>query len=572
MEINDYLKIANEYAVKHNKTDDFIVMGLYKLMQETDLNRVYAHTLLSQHGDNSFGFTTPQSNPVSSGVQTLTRIVTDPSGKTGTTVYSVDRDNNSNVSDIFFGSEQDHDLVRRFNDDLQNVDSLFDLKDVYTFDEISRIKHLTSTNLSTGLALELISQNNESFETGKYNAIQQSYFNQISLVEELNYGKSQKFDFFSKDPLYELMHLEIDLPLTPEGFFEHLNPTAQAKIIEISGFGHITFIEEVFQDLIDSNSPFISDSFVGSLFTLDSLRDVVLSYYDYNELDDLKFEFSLMADRFLSQPTIEQLLESEEKFANVDDMLMDVYAKHPELNYSIQDISIITDKEIEGRKEVIEHQVDKFHMYESAREISDLGPDQSARRTFLSKFKMYGEDLLKHGDHRMRFISSNQFAADAVLSASYYFDESVHNEILIDAVAINPQLSNEHIAELFEAVVDYAQKNKSIVMLTYDKKTPWGGIDKDRLINIVNSVVEQSADKVPFLCNFGIKNNRHHFACNYLVNTDTMKYEKLPKLFNQLKTFIDSHPDLDDLQLELKMDEFIAKERNKLKSDNKASI
>lgn len=48
MEINDYLKIANEYAVKHNKTDDFIVMGLYKLMQETDLNRVYAHTLLSQ--------------------------------------------------------------------------------------------------------------------------------------------------------------------------------------------------------------------------------------------------------------------------------------------------------------------------------------------------------------------------------------------------------------------------------------------------------------------------------------------------------------------------------------------
>lgn len=572
MEINDYLKIANEYAVKHNKTDDFIVMGLYKLMQETDLNRVYAHTLLSQHGDNSFGFTTPQSNPVSSGVQTLTRIVTDPSGKTGTTVYSVDRDNNSNVSDTFFGSEHDHDLVRRFNDDLQSVDSLFDLKDVYTFDEISRIKHLIAANLSTGLALELISQNNESFETGKYNTIQQSYFNQISLVEELNYGKSQKFDFFSKDPLYELMHLDTDLPLTPEGFFEHLNPTAQAKIIEISGFGHITFIEEVFQDLIDSNSPFISDSFVGSLFTLDSLRDVVLSYYDYNELDDLKFEFSLMADQFLSNPTIEQLLESEEKFANVDDMLMEVYAKHPELNYSIQDISIITDKEIEERKEVIEHQVDKFHMYESAREINDLGPDQSARRAFLSKFKMYGEDILKHGDHRMRFISSNQFAADAVLSASYYFDESVHNEILIDAVAINPQLSNQHIAELFEAVVDYAQKNKSIVMLTYDKKTPWGGIDKDRLINIVNSVVEQSVDKVPFLCNFGVEKNRHHYACNYLVNTDTMKYEELPKLFNQLKTFIDSHPDLDDLQLELKMDEFIAKERNKLKSDNKASI
>lgn len=572
MEINDYLKIANEYAVKYNKTDDFIVMGLYKLMQETDLNRVYAHTLLSQHGDNSFGFTTPQSNPVSSGVQTLTRIITDPSGKTGTTVYSVDRDNNSNVRDVFFGSDHDHDLVRRFNDDLQNVNSLFDLKDVYTFDEISRVKHLTSANLSTGLALELISQNNESFETGKYNTIQQSYFNQISLVEDLNYGKSQKFDFFSKDPLYELMHLKTELPLTPAGFFEHLNPTAQAKIIEISGFGHITFIEEVFQDLIDSNSPFITDSFVGSLFTLDSLRDVVLSYYDYNELDDLKFEFSLMADRFLSNPTIEQLLESDEKFANVDDMLMQVYAKHPELSYSIQDISIITDKEIEERKEVIEHQIDKFHMYESVREINDLGPDQGVRRTFLSKFKMYGEDILKHGDQRMRFISSNQFAADAVLSASYYFDESCHNEILIDSIAINPQLSDQNIAELFEAVIDYAQKNKSIVMLTYDKKTPWGGIDKDRLINIVNSVVEQSADKVPFLCNFGLKNNRNHFACNYLVNTNTMKYEELPKLFNQLKTFINSHPDLDDLQLELKMDEFIAKERNKLKSDNKASI
>ena len=37
MDINDYLKIANEYAVKHNKTDDFIVMGLYKLIQESSL-------------------------------------------------------------------------------------------------------------------------------------------------------------------------------------------------------------------------------------------------------------------------------------------------------------------------------------------------------------------------------------------------------------------------------------------------------------------------------------------------------------------------------------------------------
>jgi hypothetical protein len=572
MEINDYLKIANEYAVKHNKTDDFIVMGLYKLIQETDLKRVYAHSLLSQYGDNSFGLTTSQSSPLTHGVQTVTRIMTDPSGKNGTTSYSVDRDKNNNIRDVFFGHEHDHDLIRRFNDDLQNVESLFDLKDVYTFDEITRIKHLTLASLSTGLALELISQNNESFETGKYNAIQNSYRNQISLVEDVNYGKSQKFDFFSKDPLYELLHAKKEFPFTPDDFFKELNPTAQAKIIDISGFGHITFIEEVFQDLIDSDSPFITDSFVGSLFTMDSLRDVIISYYDYNELDDLKFEFSLMADRFLSNPTIEQLIEQDEKFANVDDMLMEVYAKHPEINYSIQDISIITDKEIANRKEVIDHQVDKFHMYESAREISDLGPSHNDRRDFLSKFKLYGSDILKEGEYRMRFISSNQFAADAVLSASFYFDEGIHNEILIDSVAINPQLSDIHITELLESVVDYAQKNKSIIMFTYDKDSPWGGIDKTRLINIVNAVVEQSIDNVPFLCNFGIEKDRYHYACNYLVNMDGMKYEELPKLFDKLKTFIDNNSDLDDLQLELKMDELIAKERNKLKSDNKASI
>lgn len=572
MDINDYLKIANEYAVKHNKTDDFIVMGLYKLIQETDLNRVYAHSLLSQHGDSSFGLTTPQSNPVSDGVHTLTRIVTDPSGKTGTTVYSVDRDNKSNIRDDFYGNEQDHDLVRRFNDDLQNAESLFDLKDVYTFDEITRIKQLTLASLSTGLALDLISQNNESFETGKYNALQHSYINQIAMVESLNYGKSQKFDFFSQDPLYELIHATKPFPFTPEDFFEELNPTAQSKIIEISGFGHITFIEEVFQDLIDSNSPFITDSFVGSLFTLDSLRDIVISYYNYNELDDLKFEFNLMSDRFLSNPSIEQLLEHDEKFANIDDLLMEVYAKHPELNYSIQDITIIKDKEISNRKEVIEHQVDKFHMYESEQEIRDLGPNQNDRRAFLSKFKLYGEDILKEGEHRMRFISSNQFAADAVLSASFYFDEAIHNEILIDAIAINPQLSDEAISDLFEAVVDYAQKNKSIIMLTYDKQTPWGGIDKKRLINIVNAVAEQSVDRVPFLTNFGLDNNRHHYSCNYLVNMESMKYEELPKLFEKLKSFIDSNPTLDDLQLELKMDEFVAKERIKLKTDIKSSI
>ena len=193
-------------------------------------------------------------------------------------------DKSEGVRDILFGLQDDHDLVRRFNDDLQHADSLFDLKDIYTFDEITRIKHLTTASTSISLALELISQNNESFETGKYNAAQNSYLNQISIAEDSNYNKSQKFIKFSGEALHQLISNSIQFPMTPESFFKDLNVTAQSKIIDISGFGHITFIEEDFQDLIDNDSPFIHDSFVGSLFKVDSLRDAIISYFHFDIL------------------------------------------------------------------------------------------------------------------------------------------------------------------------------------------------------------------------------------------------------------------------------------------------
>lgn len=571
MEIDDYLKIAKEYTVKHHKDNDFILMGLYKLIQDTDLKRLHAHSLLSQQGDGSYILITPQDKPLGNHINTLTAVTTD---RTGSKVFSVDKDKSDGLRDVLFGLQEDHDLVRRFNDDLQNANSLFDLKDIYTFDEITRIKHLTSASTSLSLALELISQNDESFETGKYNAAQNSYLNQISIADDSNYNKSSKFIKFSGDALNELISKDVEFPLTPESFFDNLNSTAQSKIIDISGFGHINFIQEDFQDLIDNDSPFIHDSFVGSLFKVDSLRDAIISYFHYNEFEDIKFEFDLMAEKFLSQPTVEHLLENDSKFEGLNDMLMEVYNKHPEINYSVQDIKIISYNQIAVKGEHIEHQVDKFHLFESARDINDLGPSRNNRREFLGKYKLYGENLLKDGDERIYFISSNQFAADAVLSMKYYVNEKLglgQNEINIDCIAINPQLSNEHIQDLFNTVIDYAEKNKCVIMISYDQKSPWGGINKDRLMNIITSVINESVERVPVLCNFGIDGDRDHFALNYLVNTDC-SYKLLPKLLNNLKTFISNNSTLDDLQLELKMDEFIVKERLKLKSDLKASI
>lgn len=568
MEIDDYLKIAKEYTMEHHKDNDFILMGLYKLIQETDLKKLHANSLVSQQGDGSYILVTPQEKPLGSHYTTITAVTSDHKGSK---VFSVDKDQSNGVRDVLFGLQDDHDLIRRFNDDLQNADSLFDLKDVYTFDEITRIKHLTTASVSVSLALELISQNDESFETGKYNASQNSYLNQISRADDSNYNKSAQFTKFSGDALSELISDEVQFPLTPEGFFDNLNVTAQSKIIDISGFGHINFIPEDFQDLIDNDSPFIHDSFVGSLFKVNSLRDAIISYFQYNEFDDIKFEFDLMVEQFLSRPTIEHLLENDSKFEGLNDMLMEVYNKHPEINYSIQDIKIITSNEISAKGECIEHQVDKFHLFESAREIHDLGPSQNDRRDFIAKYKLYGSDILKEGDERIRFISSNQFAADAILSGSYYVNDRGQNEIAIDSMAINPQLSNEHIQDLFNSVIDYAEKNKCVVMISQEKVSPWGGINKNRLVDIVNSVVENSVDRVPVLCNFGVSGNREHFALNYLVNTDC-SYKALPTLFENLKTFISSNPTLDDLQLELKMDEFIVKERLKLQSNIKASI
>lgn len=225
MEINDYLKIANDYATKHNKDESFILMGLYKLIQDTDLKKLHAHSLFSEQGDGSFGLLTPQSHPSENNVTTLSKIILD---KSGASIISIDTDKNNIGKDIIYGLEEDHDLVRRFNDDLQNVESLFDLKDVYTFDEITRIKHLMNTSVSLGFALELISQNNESSETGKYNDFQTSYLKKAIAAEYSNYNKSKKFEIFSNNGLSELTAAADKLPLTPNTFL--LNSILMLKL------------------------------------------------------------------------------------------------------------------------------------------------------------------------------------------------------------------------------------------------------------------------------------------------------------------------------------------------------
>ena len=88
MEIDDYLKIAKEYTVKHQKDNDFILMGLYKLIQDTDLNRLHAHSLLSQQGDGSYILITPQDKTLGNHINTLTAVTTD---RTGSKIFSVDR-------------------------------------------------------------------------------------------------------------------------------------------------------------------------------------------------------------------------------------------------------------------------------------------------------------------------------------------------------------------------------------------------------------------------------------------------------------------------------------------------
>lgn len=563
MDINDYLKIAKEYAKKHYESDDFIIMGLHKLIQDTDLFKLHAHALLSQQGDDGFGLIVPQSNPLGSGYRSLVKIVSNDT-------FSVDVDNSTIFMDNLFGFEKDHELITRFQDDLQNSESLFDLKDVYTFDEIVRIKHLIMPSTSMGLALDIISQNNESFEAGMYNDGQYSYPIKINMAEDINYGKSMKFDFFSQDPLYELMMIK-EFPLTPERFFKELNVTAQSKIITISGFDHISFIEEDFQDMLDNGSPFMDETFVGSLFKLDSLRDIMIAYFDHQEFDDIKFEFGLRAEKFFEQPTIEHLLANDNRFTNVNDMLMEVYAKHPEISYSIQDIQIIKDKEILDKNEVLEHQIDKFHLFENHRGIQDLGPSMNDRKSFMNKYKLYGDDILKLDSDKIRFISSNQFSADAIIAAKQYNDTDYHKELSIDSLAINPQLSDEHITELLKSVVDYAKENKQVIMLTMQKDSPWGGINKERFISLVNNVIEEHKNDVPFVCDFGKNQSRYHLARSYLVDKST-PYEDLPKLLGKIKAFIDVSTDLDDLQTELELDKFVAKEKMAQKNGLKAQI
>jgi hypothetical protein len=567
MDINDYLNIANKYKNDNNKNEDFVVMGLYKLIQETGLYAIHAHTLLSQQGDDSFGLLSHQINPHTDGLRTLSKFSKLRFHQSDTLYYNtVDIKNDTLITDTIFGFDSDHDLLTRFNNDIQRIDSLFELKDVYSFDEITRIKQLIAPSASMNLAFELISQNDESSQIGKFNDAQYSYNLQIDRAEGLNVHKNPNFDQFTGDALYDLIKLKNEFPLTPESFINKMNSTAQSKLLNMAGFSMLAFDggfnEEEIQKLIDTKSPFITDTFLGDLFKLGSLRDVVISYFDHQELDAIKLECELRTERFQEHPSIEHMLANDPAFSGVDDLLLEVYSSHPELQSSHQDIKIITDKEIAAKNETIEHHVDRFHFFEDYKGISDLGPNRETRRGFLEKYKLYGDDLLSN-DGQIKFISSNQFSADAILSAREIKEEKKHNELTITGCAINPLLSDKLIGDLLNSVVDYAQKHKQIITFQNFDVSNWGGINKDRLHKIVTDCIEENKDKVPFVTDFGKDYDRYHLAIYRLTKFD-VPYENLPKTLNKMKKLIDLLPDHEDLDVELELDLFASKEKLKM--------
>lgn len=572
MNILDYNKIAREISEKHfgQINFNFITLGLAILIKETDLKENYNNYRLTVDGDKNFSFRKFMENGTHDPYINFIKY-------NGTYFHSIDIDfENLEFSPSILGNEE-KDLLSRFNSVFQEVESFEELKEEFSSDEIMFVLEKISPRESDKIPFILLAQEEENNELNKYGLLNLKVKSRLYKLEQNGFKSkymSLKFKSFTDNVLADIVDFCIKktYPINSVDDFNDFSSNSMSKIFNMDGLSHLdnTLDYETLLEVI-SSTPELQNTVIGAMLTKSNLDDIILAYYNSQELEEMKTYFDLFTKQILMEPSIEDIVNEPIFYKAIQDLFDTIYKNHPEIEYNIQDISIHV-KDIENPKNnILASHIDSFYFLEDQIGILDLATSgNSELLSYCSKFGLYTRK--EHMDIRENdiiFVSKNQFNADIIAITSKFEDEDYHSELRVNELIINPTKNPEHIDDLLENIIEYAKNHKMVVVFNLPNDSAWGNMSKENYVKHIEKSLNKFEGQVPYAKLFGDynSNTKEYLIYNYLSRSP-ISYEKLPALQKEmqmaLKKEVQENPDKFDIDYESVIEPIY----NKYKSEN----
>lgn len=565
MNIQDFITVAKKhYSLKTNISENnFMCLALMRLIDETQLKNNYSNLRLFTLDDVFYLASFNTANARDPYVNILNYSKHDSR-------FMFHHFSESVVDNLqIVATDRVRDLVIAFNDKIQDIDSFFELNGAFSFDEISQLRQVLNINVSSMLPMYLNTDYNEDFESNIYNEIRQKKANFVLNSYYGNNNRSMEFSQFSSHLLNTLNeHYKKEQKAFTMDDIKDLSSSELRYIYSTSGLEHLRFDtldESDMVKLINNSSTFLDDTFLGSLLKYDNANDVITSYFDHVELENIKLSIDLSSSYLLESPSLEDHLNQKETHEQLNKLFIDLYAQYPSLTYDIQDISIVKDKDVleELSSNTFESLIDKFFLNAPKDYINDLGPNIQNRMDYMSQFRIYPPATqIALDEDNIKFVTANQFNVNGMLLGRCVNDTDYHPSIKINSAIIDPVLSDDKIRDLVCNMYDYAQRTQSILDIDLQNEFAWGSMNKDRFLTILKDVDSQyKNDVVMFLYINDKEQDKLYLASPYL-DKSSFAYKDIPQLKMQVEKIIKDNINEFDTHIEFKIEAFLHDHRN----------
>lgn len=565
MNIKNYIETAKEISKKHYGFVDnnFITLGLYQLIQNTALKETYGDLKLHQHADSSLSLKRLLNYKIHPEYQ----LIHFNGNQFMINHEDIDKSTFSNA----IHSQNDRELLERFNDIVQDMDDFYDLKTEFSDIEISKSVNNLGLLLSHTWIFHTLIQSEYDSELNEYGFINSAPLVQLSKFKDLLNNPTVKSNVYEDASLNIIRELQdfsfrYSYPIANQSLLDFFEGDSLNKILAVDGFLHLR--DHSYEELLTlaQNNPTFENTLLGKMLTSSDHKEIVMAFYNSFELTSVKTQVELFTDKVTSAPVLEEILNEEITRKAIFELSETLSNKYPIIDYTVHDIEIIQNKELDinGYNDSITNYTDSFYLMLDKIDIQELAAGwSSAIESYMINFGIYADkEELKFNDETLFFISKNQFNADMFVKCELYEDNQT-KELGINSIIAKASADPSNIKATFKAIFDYAAKNEMLVDFKLKIKNEIGNMNRTNLLSIMRDAMLDYKDSVLFSKSIDkeVSNNRYYLIDGPLNSIGSkLSYRERILLQKELERFVDNAGnDSIDFDLECKIEQLCYK-------------
>ena len=359
--------------------------------------------------------------------------------------------------------DEDKEFINIFRNNLINSKNMKDLAINYNFDELSKLKLLLNfKNEEFSTLLNYIDYEEDNkfgkyrdkrkFKNVNFNNIENNY-NQYTIISKLSDIKIKEDD-----------------PITIDNIDFKLERSEYKTLLLLSGFNDIDFSIEDFKDYLKYiiDEEFMNNNPLGILLDSKSKSEFLSRIFELYHFDNFKNNYLNIVNLQLEQESIEEYLNNNKIFSNmVNNILLRIDSKYPELNYSIENIQFIEYEELEEKNPVF--LIDKFEMFDTSSVIYNDVSSYIAyfkypnRQEFKKLYDPIQNDSFVKEESLVLTIDNGFTTKGIIELLKIKYKEGSFIEF--SNVMVSEDLSEKQLEEMISKVFELAEKEELIVQI-----------------------------------------------------------------------------------------------------------